>query len=124
MTYGSSIYLFYLFPDFRQLNSYSSGSECEQDVVLLEFPLLEKVDCVRSDEASENCWITVVTAMLLLDEILISLYPIYRDRTFLMMSFVGLSDNLIGYTKTIETENKRKIESENVNIYDIKKGSN
>ena len=48
-------------------------------------------------------------------------HTIYRYRTFLRVFFVGLGDHLIDHKKTIETDNRKRIESEKIKIYEIKK---
>ena len=90
---------------------------------VFDFSLLEKVDCVRSDEASENCCASSLSSAMLMDEVFASLHSIYGDRSFLMVSYVRVRNGVIGHKKTIEKDNKRN-ESENVNIYDDKKQTN
>ena len=57
---------------------------------------------------------------MLMDEVFASIHAIYTDRMLLMVSFVGLGDNVIGQKKTIDTEKRKRIESENINICDKK----
>ena len=52
---------------------------------------------------------------------MVNFRPIYGYRTFPIASFVGLGDNVIGQKKTIDTEKRKRIKSEKIEIYDYKK---
>ena len=92
----TSLSIFFI---FKGLNSSPNGCEWEQVTTVFDFPLLEKVDCVRSDEASENCFAVALSSAPWLDEVLVCCHPIYRNRTFLIVAFIGVRDNVIAHKK-------------------------
>ena len=83
---------------FKGLNSSPNGCEWEQVTTVFDLPLLEKVDC----EIRWSIWKLLcgaLSSVLVLNEILVSLHPIYRGGRFWMVSFVEVRDNAIRHKK-------------------------
>ena len=75
-------------------------------------------------ESSEICWITVVTEVLFLIEVLVSLHNTDCSRRLLMVSFVGLSENVIGHEKLEKKIIKKKLKANRLRFIMIKKQTN